>query len=74
MGCHKFLEAIKEVETEAGCKGDSTQPGLGGMIEALQNEDDVERYFERAQTKYPELVESGYLDRLHLWICGEDED
>ena len=64
--CHKFLEAIQTSETEAGCKGNSTRPALGTMVEELREggKEEVERYIKKLESLYPELITNGYLERI----------
>lgn len=70
--CHKFLEAIRAAEIDAGCPFDESQPNLGEMRQAIRDagRDESERYFTRAAALFPELVASGYLGRLWRSIFG----
>lgn len=64
--CHQFLDAVEEIENEAGCSGDESRPGLGTMITDIQDSgvDNAKRYFKTALHSYPTLARSGYLGWL----------
>jgi hypothetical protein len=64
--CERFLRAVQEAEEEAGCRSSEARPGLGTMIEDINNgdRDDAKRYWKKARELFPELVASGYLGRL----------
>lgn len=56
--CLKILNAIGQAELDEGCKGDETQPGVGGLREALQ-EDFMRgngRYADYALRMFPEVA------------------
>lgn len=65
-GCHKFLQAVDEAELAEGCPPGSRQPNTEMMIETISElgTADAERYFTTARTRFPELIENGYLGRL----------
>jgi hypothetical protein len=63
--CQKLLCAIQHVESEDGCVGQETQPGLGELREAMWESDHAVEYIERARRDYPELAMSGHLDQFY---------
>lgn len=64
--CHKFLEAVKAAEIEAGCAPYESRPMLWMMHEDIRNggADEAKKYWKKAAKMYPELVESKWLGRL----------
>lgn len=71
--CRKFLEAVAKHERDEGCRADESRPSLGGMIDELQElePEHLVGYFATANQMYPELAQSGYLERIKTRIVGE---
>lgn len=67
-GCHKFLEAVKAAEIEAGCNEYTSRPAYTAMIDDIGccngDRDEAKRYFKKARVMFPELVTTGYLGKL----------
>jgi hypothetical protein len=64
--CHKFLQAIHDVEIEAGCREWESQPLLLSMVESVQegDKDQAKKYVRKAIQMFPELKVTGYITRI----------
>ncbi len=59
--CQRLLDAIRAAEEAEGCKGDSTQPALFELYDAMHDDRrEGGRYAARAREMFPDL------DNLHL--------
>lgn len=65
--CVRVLDAIRAVEEAEGCTGEETQPGVGGLREALNYDEDGQRYVDAAVLADPALAN-------HLWRFGGQFD
>lgn len=55
--CHRFLQAIKEAEQEAGCDYTEAQPPLGEMMSAINDGgmEEARKYWKTALANYPDM-------------------
>lgn len=64
--CYRFLEAVAKAEEAAGCAAYESRPPIGEMKGAIVEGgvEEAEKYFVQAESDYPDLKASGWLDAL----------